>query len=156
MVQLIRAEAAHAEAIVPLYQALMQEIADRSGQAPLTGSANPTEACRQSIEQGKYTAFLAQEGDGDAVGFLSLCESFSLYAGGSFGIIQELYVKPAFRSKGIGQLLLQAAYRHAKEQNWSRLEVNTPPLPAFTTTFSFYANKGFTVSGGRKLKWTVA
>ncbi len=51
------------------------------------------------IEQEKYFVFFAQTTNGELVGFISLYESYALYAGGVFGTIPELYIRPQFRSK---------------------------------------------------------
>jgi len=45
--------------------------------------------------------------------FATLCESHALYAGGSFGIIQEFYVEPQFRSAGLGRSCLMRLWRMA-------------------------------------------
>ena len=48
--------------------------------------------------------------------------------------------------------LLDAVRAHGREAGWSRLEVTTPPLPAFERTLAFYEREGFAVAGGRKLR----
>jgi len=40
----------------------------------------------------------------------------------------------------------------AQEKRWRRIEVTTPPLPAFEKTLSFYQMNGGVISGGSKLK----
>lgn len=99
-----------------------------------------------------YTVFLAGEGDGLVAGFLALYESYALYAGGAFGTIPELYVRPAFRSQGVGARLLGEAKQFAEARRWTRLEVTTPPLPQFERTLAFYERHQFRISGGRKMK----
>lgn len=100
-----------------------------------------------------YTVLLARAADGGAVlGFLALYESYALYAEGAFGTIPELFVRPAYRSRGIGRTLLAEAKRIGQSRGWTRLEVTTPPLPQFDRTLAFYRQHGFSVSGGRKLK----
>ena len=86
------------------------------------------------------------------IGFLSLCESYSLYADGSFAIIQEFFVQPTYRSRGVGAKLLKAAKQYGEEKGWKCLEVTTPPLPGFERTLSFYEQNGFQITGGRKMK----
>ena len=89
---------------------------------------------------------------GEPLGFLALYESFALYAEGSFGTIPELFVRPAYRSNGVGAALLLEAKRMGQAKGWRRLEVTTPPLPQFDRTLAFYQQQGFSISGGRKLK----
>jgi GNAT superfamily N-acetyltransferase len=84
--------------------------------------------------------------------FVALYESYAFYAEGIFGIIPELYVRPEFRSNGLGQRLVSRAKSFASTRGWRRLEVTTPPLPQFDRTLAFYEREGFSIAGGRKLK----
>ncbi len=105
------------------------------------------------ISQGKYWVFIAKDlGSNRNAGFVSLYESYALYAEGAYGTIPELYVAPGYRSKHIGQQLIEEAVKFAEKKGWTRLEVTTPPLPQFDRTLTFYENNGFDISGGRKLK----
>ena len=105
----------------------------------------------EALRDGRYLCLLARDPANAAVGVLTLTECFSLYAGGSFGIIPELYVQPPFRGRGLGRALMARAGRIAVERGWSQLEVTTPPLPGFDRTLAFYRREGFTMRGGRKL-----
>lgn len=106
---------------------------------------------RAWMEGGLYTAVLAQV-DSKPVGFLALYQSYALYTEGAYGTIPEFYVRPPYRSQGIGSALLAEARQIGQARGWKRLEVTTPPLPQFDRTLSFYQRNGFTISGGRKLK----
>lgn len=143
--------------VAELFAELINEIEDRihSGTNLFT-TTNTPEKCRHFIESGIYKVFLAfDEESQKTIGFLSLCESHSLYADGSFGIIQEFFIRPGFRSKGIGGKLLKTAREYAKGKGWKRLEVTTPPLPSFERTLSFYEKNGFQITGGRKMKKNI-
>lgn len=107
------------------------------------------------IEHEKYFVFIARDKEADLVGFITLYESYALYAEGAFGTIPELYVRPQFRSQDIGFRLVEQAKTFGKSRGWKRLEVTTPPLPQFDRTLSFYERDGFAITGGRKLKVTV-
>ncbi|WP_454061194.1 N-acetyltransferase family protein [Candidatus Nitrospira salsa] len=110
----------------------------------------------QYIENEQYVVFLAiLEDQEEPLGLLSVCECRALYAGGTFGVIPECYVRPNFRAQGIGSLLVAAVKSYGKAKNWKRLEVTTPPLPRFQRTLRFYEKAGFEMSGGRKLKVSV-
>jgi len=100
----------------------------------------------------KYFVFVAFNEDAKAVGFVSLSESYALYAEGSFGTIPELYVRPEYRSKKVGFRLLEQAKFFSKSHGWKRVEVTTPPLPQFDKTLAFYEREGFAITGGCKLK----
>ncbi|MHC3994170.1 N-acetyltransferase family protein [Thiomicrolovo sp. ZZH C-3] len=111
------------------------------------------ERAAELLSRGVYHVFLAMDpATGKAIGFVSLYESYALYAEGAYGTIPELYVRPAYRSMGIGRELLQQAKAFAASRGWKRLEVTTPPLPAFDRTLAFYEHNAFEISGGKKLK----
>jgi GNAT superfamily N-acetyltransferase len=99
----------------------------------------------------KYFVFVAEDA-GEPVGFIALYEGYALYTEGAFGTIPELYVRPEYRSKGVGKKLTDKAKEFAATKGWTRLEVTTPPLPQFEKTLEFYEKEGFSITGGRKLK----
>lgn len=141
-----------AEAIAKMVKALLEEIMSVTGAAHFSMDFAATPArCRDFLLSGEYAVLLACDGD-EAVGFVALAETRSLYAGGIFGIIPEFYVNPEYRSRKIGAWLLAAAREHGKSRGWTRLEVTTPPLPEFERTLHFYQSNGFSIAGGRKLK----
>jgi GNAT superfamily N-acetyltransferase len=101
----------------------------------------------------RYTVFLARDLVEESVcGFVALAESRALHAGGIFGTIPELFVRPGHRSSGVGEQLVARAKQWGRLREWTRLEVTTPPLPQFDRTLLFYERQGFSFSGGRKLK----
>lgn len=114
--------------------------------------ADTTTRLTTFLEQEKYFAFIARSNALNAIGFITLDECHALYTEGTFGTIPELYVRPGYRSRGIGLRLLQHAKLFSAAREWKRLEVTTPPLPQFNSTFAFYEREGFTISGGRKMK----
>ncbi|QGZ42950.1 GNAT family N-acetyltransferase [Pseudoduganella flava] len=135
--------------------ALTEEISRLMGvrQFDLDATAS-ARLCEQLLAEGRYFALLAFR-DGAAVGFAGMSEGHSLYAGGAIGTIQELYVAPSGRSAGVGAALLEAVAALARQRDWRRLEVCTPPLPEFARSLAFYEREGFAITGGRKLKKLV-
>ncbi len=107
------------------------------------------------ISKNLYFVFIAKDKD-KTIGFISMYESYALYAEGAYGTIPELYIKEEYRSLNIGKLLLEKAKQFAISKNWTRLEVTTPPLPQFDRTLSFYENNDFEIAGGRKLKVDIS
>ncbi len=108
---------------------------------------------RELISKERYWVFIAKDlASDEKIGFVSLYESYALYAEGAYGTIPELYVSPGWRSLAVGRKLLQKATEFGASKGWKRLEVTTPPLPEFDRTLSFYQANGFEISGGRKLK----
>lgn len=133
---------------------LLNEIMRATGNQAFHFSLEETTArLRTFLEQQKYHVLIARNAaDGKEVGFLTMCESFALYAEGAYGTIPELYVRPQLRSQHAGQQLIRAAKAFGSARQWKRLEVTTPQLPEFDRTLAFYEREGFSIAGGRKLK----
>ena len=150
-----RIDKSDAAEVAKLAVCLTDEIIARTGiqhfdvDAPLA-----IELCENYIQNGHYTVIAAFDGD-KIVGFGALCESRSLYAEGAFGIIQEFYVLPDYRSKKIGKELIHEIVLFAKSKNWKRLELCTPPVPEFAKTVAFYKANGFEITGGYKMKYAI-
>jgi GNAT superfamily N-acetyltransferase len=149
-----QAQPSDAPIVAEMVGELVREIMAVIGEPAFRFDRANTEARAQHwLAHGLYKVFLARDlPDDRVVGFLALYESYGLYADGAFGTIPELYVRVAYRSRGVGASLLAEARRHGISQGWTRLEVTTPPLPQFKRTLAFYERQGFGVSGGRKLK----
>ncbi|WP_419901658.1 GNAT family N-acetyltransferase [Kiloniella sp.] len=104
-------------------------------------------------DQGFHT-YLAQDNLANVIGLLTLHETDALFSKSPFAEIMEFYVAPAYRSKGIGKVLLKAAEDYAREIGWSSLTLNAPPINISPATIKFYEREGFTHKGpymGKKL-----
>lgn len=140
-----RATESDAETVAVLVFALLDELCgpEPSGYA----AENLSELGITLMRSGELTALIAEQ-NGGAIGVLVLNGCASLYAG-RFGEITELYVKPPFRSSGVGEALVDAACELAREKSWSRLEVGTPDLPTWSRTLAFYTRNRFIETGAR-------
>ncbi|MCU7843200.1 MAG: GNAT family N-acetyltransferase [Candidatus Thiodiazotropha sp. (ex Monitilora ramsayi)] len=148
-----RATSDHAEVIAVMVGELLTEIMNAIGDQAFNFDLSETTArLKDFIDSENYFVFVAWGDDDQALGFVTLCESYALYAEGAFGTLPELYVRPAFRSGKIGHALLSQVRAFGVSRGWKRLEVTTPPLPEFDKTLAFYEREGFAVTGGRKLK----
>ncbi len=131
---------------------LLQEIMDKIDIKAFNLNQTETQnRAKDLLSKELYFVFLAKDED-RYLGFISMYESYALYAEGAYGTIPELYVREEYRSLDIGKLLLQKAKEFANSKGWKRLEVTTPPLPEFERTLSFYEANAFEITGGRKLK----
>lgn len=139
--------------VTAMVLALTGEICRRCGVAHFDlDPAAVSGRCAEYLERGVYTVLIARSEDLRAIGFAALCESHALYAGGAFGIIQEFYVVPPWRGRGVGGRLVEESCIVARARDWVRLELCTPPLPEFERTLAFYRKQGFDVTGGRKMR----
>ncbi|AOU99311.1 GNAT family N-acetyltransferase [Acidihalobacter yilgarnensis] len=147
---------ADAAGVAVLVGELLGEIVRATGTAAFDFDLAETQArLADFLAGGRYFVFTARDEAGDLAGFLTLYEGCALYAGGVFGTLAELYVRPECRSGGLGRSLLAEARALGAARAWTRLEVTTPPLPEFAATLAFYEREGFAVTGGRKLKMAL-
>jgi len=141
-----------ADEIARLAVCLTQEIIERTGIRHFDVDVPLAEAlCDEFVRHGHYHVIAAYDG-ATIVGFGALCESRSLYAEGVFGIIQEFYVLPDYRSQQVGANLLSEIKAFSRGRGWKRLELCTPPVPEFDRTVAFYRDNGFDITGGYKMK----
>jgi GNAT superfamily N-acetyltransferase len=96
-------------------------------------------------------AYLAFDEDGRAIGVATLSESWAAYAGGAYGILNEMYVAPEHRSRQVGAALIGAVRAHGRRRGWRRIDVAAPESPRWDRSRRFYENLGF-VFTGPKLK----
>ncbi|MEC0276940.1 GNAT family N-acetyltransferase [Peribacillus frigoritolerans] len=101
-----------------------------------------------SKEGNLYTVFLAFKEE-ECIGMVTIHGVTSLYATGSMGIIQELYVLPNLRSEGTGDQLIHAAKEHGYKCGWTNIEVGAPHAEKWSRTVSFYKRKDFKEIGPR-------
>ncbi len=110
-----------------------------------------TNICRDLLQAGQYAAILACIEE-RPIAVATVTETYALYAGGKIGVIQEFYVDPEFRSRGVGKRLLEEVRSFGRERGWSCIELTTPPLPEFERTLEFYETQGLAPVGGRKMR----
>ncbi len=153
MVEVVPAGEADRADVVRLVGRLLAELED----SPEEFAGLDLGAALRSLEEAadRFHAFLAREETGAAVGVLTLTESFALYAGGPYGVIDELYVSPEHRSHGVGRRLLEAALAYGRGRGWRRIDVTAPPGPKWERTVRFYESQGF-VFTGPKLRRTIS
>ena len=141
--------------IAKLAVCLTNEIMERTGKKHFNVDINLAIClCKSFLQNGQYNVIAAYDGE-SIVGFAALCESHSLYAEGSFGIVQEFYVLPEYRSRKIGTKIIHKIKSFAESKKWKRLELCTPPLPEFEKTVNFYQENGFEITGGYKMKLSL-
>lgn len=96
-----------------------------------------------------FFALLAFNNSDKCIGVITATRSCSIYAAGIFGIIQELYVLPDYRSKQIGRKLIEELVSFAKTSGWCRIEVGAPNADIWDKTIRFYKREGFEEIGPR-------
>lgn len=109
------------------------------------------DAARALVEDQDAGALFVAEADGKIVGFLGVSWQQAVRIPGSYGLIQELWVNPSWRSQAIGADLLEALNALARERGIGRIEVGLPGdrFPGVEATRAFYEANGFQPVGLR-------
>ena len=144
-IRIVQAAAGEREDVLALVERLLEELEERPEEfAGLDRSRTlrDLEAAGES-----FTAFLARTGDGKAVGVVTVVETLAIYAGGRYGVIDEMYVAPEFRSAGVGGRLIEAVKELGRSRGWARLDVTAPPEKKWERTVGFYQRQGFVFTG---------
>ncbi|MGI8819415.1 MAG: GNAT family N-acetyltransferase [Chthoniobacterales bacterium] len=106
-------------------------------------------AClRDVVEQvaadgAKGFILLALDGT-DAIGIAYAAAHLSAEHGGTVGWLEELYVSPAARGRGVGSALLQEVTARAQQLDWRALELEV--VAGHERAFPLYLRHGFTAT----------
>ncbi|WP_202905793.1 GNAT family N-acetyltransferase [Methanolobus vulcani] len=106
---------------IPLIMELVKALAEFEG---LNDHVLATE---ESLKEGmfgknKYAEAIVAEMDGKAVGFIVFFHNFSTFVGRPGLYIEDIFVYPEYRGKGVGKALLVHCGKIARERNCGRLE----------------------------------
>ncbi len=112
------------------------------------GYPTPEEEVKERLERinsDKTLKTLVAEIEGEIVGFIGLCKSYSYERSGCYIRITALIVSEQYREKGIGTRLLQAAEEWARLLNASCIVLSSGLNRK--EAHKFYENKGFYIKG---------
>jgi GNAT superfamily N-acetyltransferase len=109
------------------------------------------DAAHQLIDDPDGASLIVAESDGEIVGVLGVSWQSAIRIPGRYGLIQELWVAHAFRSREIGTELINELVAQARERGVRRLEVGLPSerFPHLVATESFYETHLFKPVGLR-------
>lgn len=107
--------------------------------APTPGVGALTEHARRLLAEGEITVLLGGDGP-DGIALLRLRPS--VWTGKPEAYLQELYVVPRLRSRGIGRALLEATMEAAREAGATGIDLNTGESD--TAARALYESAGFT------------
>ena len=144
-VSIERLEIKNAETVFALVQRLLKELGDEEGDLGKLNKPAVLRAWKESSD--KIFTFAATSDDRSTIGLATVVEAFAIYANGTYGIINEMYVDPSFRSKGVGHQLLISVLELARVRGWSRIDVTAPESEGWDRTRAFYEREGFTFTG---------
>jgi GNAT superfamily N-acetyltransferase len=122
------------EAVIEDAALLLQFIRALADYEHLEGEVEATEdGLRQSVFIDKGAEALIAEYEGEAAGFALFFHNYSTFKGKRGIYLEDLFVKPDLRGKGIGRALLQkvagiATRRGCGRFEWACLDWNTPSI----------------------------
>ncbi|MCC5637007.1 GNAT family N-acetyltransferase [Nostoc sp. CHAB 5844] len=132
-------------------------IAELRGVSEIQLPTESTEVCQRIIQGHSsgaiFIAHLEQE-DHSILGLITLTVQEAIHVGGTYGLIQELWVHPAYRNQTIGENLIRSVEMYCRQQGLSQIEVGLPNFSFhnFSSTHHFYQKSGFLDSGSRMRK----
>ena len=120
---------------VPLILALIRDLAEYERMADQVEATEADIGRALFGERPCAEAVIARAGD-EAVGFALFFHTFSTFVGRRGLYLEDLYVRPAFRGRGIGRRLLAhlaalAVERGCGRFEWSVLDWNAPAIAAY-------------------------
>ncbi|MBT5705082.1 MAG: GNAT family N-acetyltransferase [Verrucomicrobia bacterium] len=83
------------------------------------------EYLHERIDKEEATVFLARTATGQPIGFVLNYHSFSSVSLGKIIVLNDLYVSPEARNKGIGEVLIKQTFGFAKECGAVRVDLGT-------------------------------
>ena len=115
----------------PFIKACIHELAEYEHAAELDLSTE--EMLRENIFEKGFAKVLIAECDGEKAGFALWFNNFSTWLARPGIYLEDLYVRPPFRKRGIGKALITRLAEIAVENGWGRVEWwclkwNTPSL----------------------------
>ncbi|MGO9643178.1 MAG: GNAT family N-acetyltransferase [Candidatus Bathyarchaeia archaeon] len=117
--EIIRASQKDVDRVAPLfdqYREFYKERADAEGARSFL---------MERLTKNESVVFLAVDRELGAVGFIQLYPSFSSVSMKRLWILNDLFVLPAARKRGVGEALLQRAEEFARQTNAKGLELET-------------------------------
>jgi GNAT superfamily N-acetyltransferase len=104
-----------------------------------------------AADAGRGAFLIARDGEGRAVGVAYLAFTWSIEHGGHTGWLEELYVLPAERERGIGTQLLHAVIAAARELKCAAIDLEVEETHARAARL--YAREGF--EAHRRARWVL-
>jgi ribosomal protein S18 acetylase RimI-like enzyme len=140
------AEAGDVAAAAAAVGALLEEL---GGEVPPVAELEA--ATRVLVERPETGTLLVAEAGGEVVGVLAASWVHAVHVPGHYGVIQDLWVRPDFRSRAVGRDLVEGYAAIAREAGAARLEVGLPKesFERIEATERFYRGNGFTSLGIR-------
>jgi GNAT superfamily N-acetyltransferase len=131
---------------VPLLKCLIYEFAEFER---LPVAIKEQDLLRDGFGESPKFHLLIAEWSGQPAGYAMYFDYYSSFEGRPSAFLEDIYIRPQYRAKGIGKALIARVAAIAKQQNyagmrWEVLDWNTPAI-------DFYHRLGATFLDDRKL-----
>ena len=120
--EIVRAKLEHAELVIPLFDAYRRFYKQS---ADLPGARHFLTERLQKEQSVIFLAFEEENGRRQGIGFTQLYPSFSSTSMRRLWILNDLFVSPSARKKGIGEALMERARQWALETGAEGLTLET-------------------------------
>ena len=110
-------------------------------ETPTPTATEIAERFRRVLTGPQLVAFLSEDANGGATGFALLSLRPTPYFDGPLVQLDELYVRPELRDRGIGTTLLEAVVAFARSQGSQEIHIGVDEVD--TDTRRFYERHGF-------------
>lgn len=139
-----------AKLIAQAVQSLLTELGGPGPQFTLAGAERAAESLISNPALG-FALIIEDSQAVEVVGIATVSAVHAVRAGGDYGVLQELWVAPSYRSADHGARLLHAVEKEASRRGWPMVEVSLPlsgyaELPKLT---KFYERAGYGQAGMR-------
>jgi ribosomal protein S18 acetylase RimI-like enzyme len=119
MITIRQAQPADTAAVAPLFDAYRQFYGKPSDPALAAHFIG------ERLANGESVVFLAQDSDGQGVGFVQLYPSFSSVSAARIYVLNDLFIAPQARRSAVARRLMDAAAAYAREHGAVRLSLST-------------------------------
>lgn len=126
---------------------LLTELYKELGEEEESVKLLDTELIKKITDSGITEIYLARTDQSEIVGIMTISECQSIYAGGNYGLLDEMYIKPEMRSKKIGAAMIDKLKEIGKAKKWNRIDVTAPTEERWKRTITFYERSGFVFTG---------
>lgn len=130
---------------VGLIAALLPEL-DEAAREIETTESSPL-MTRMVAEGANHLVFVAIADGLEIVAAATVAQSFALFGGGSYGIINEMVVDRDWRRRGIGGAMIAEIFNEATRRGWASVDVTTTESEDGNLGRLFYEGQGFAPVG---------
>jgi predicted GNAT family acetyltransferase len=126
---------------VGLIAALLPELDEAAGEIETAESS--ALMARMIAEGANHLVFVAIADGAEIVAAATVAQSFALFGGGAYGIINEMVVDRDWRRRGIGGAMVAEIADEATRRGWASVDVTTAESDEGNLGRLFYEGQGF-------------